>query len=338
VKEDAPILSCRDLRVWFPIRRGILNRIHGYVRAVDGVTLALRQGETLGLVGESGCGKTTLGRALLGLEQSTGGSVEYRGLPAGRCSRKELRLLRRDYQMVFQDPYSSLDPRMSAMELITEGLEYHRAYRPGETRLTAATRLLREVGLNEEVLYRYPHELSGGQRQRLSIARAISTEPKALVCDEPVSALDVSVQSQIIRLLVELQRSRGLSCLFISHDLGIVRLISERIAVMYLGHIVELGTAEEVLSASRHPYTAALVSAIPVPGISDPSKRIVLQGELPSPSNPPSGCPFHPRCPYATEQCRKEAPTLQAGSASGDGHLVACWHCLDATGRGADHA
>ncbi len=310
-QESIPVLSCRDLKVWYPIRRGVFNRVCGHVRAVDGVTLAVSAGETLGVVGESGCGKTTLGRALMGLEAATGGEVAFAGKPLASYGGKEARSMRRQLQMVFQDPYASLDPRMCALEIVTEGLEYNRCYRPGEDRLKAARRLLSEVGLSDEVLYRYPHELSGGQRQRLSIARAISLEPRALICDEPVSAVDVSVQAQVIRLLVQLQKSRHLSCLFISHDLSVVRLMSDRVAVMYLGHIVETGPAAAVLDAPLHPYTQALVSAIPVPGVSDPSRRIVLKGELPSPSNPPPGCPFHPRCPYATEACRRERPVLR---------------------------
>ncbi len=323
------MLSCTNLKVWYPIRRGVLNRVCGYVRAVDGVSLEIHPGETVGLVGESGCGKTTLGRALVGLEESTDGTIEYDGASLTALKGNARRDARRNLQMVFQDPFASLDPRMSAMELVTEGLETHGLYKNGESREEAAARLMREVGLEPETMFRYPHEFSGGQRQRISIARAISLEPKYIVCDEPVSALDVSVQSQVIRLLAELRAKHNLSYLFISHDLSVVRLIAQRVAVMYLGHIVEQGDAKQVLTQPVHPYTQALVSAIPVPGKSDRSKRILLAGEPPSPANPPAGCPFHTRCPKATPRCAQEMPALSLRPQADDPtRLVACW--LDA--------
>ncbi|MGN0867593.1 MAG: ABC transporter ATP-binding protein [Oligosphaeraceae bacterium] len=316
------MLSCTDLRVWYPIRRGVFQRVTGHVHAVDGVSLRLNPGETLGLVGESGCGKTTLGRTLVGLEPPTAGQVFWEGKPLDALPARERKSVRRNLQMIFQDPFSSLDPRMSAMELVTEGLQVHGLYLPGESRQEAAARLMREVGLEPDTMFRYPHEFSGGQRQRLSIARAISLEPRVVVCDEPVSALDVSVQAQVIRLLAQLQKSRGLSYLFISHDLSVVRLLAQRVAVMYLGRVVEEGPAQEVLQNPLHPYTQALVSAIPVPGKSSRSQRILLKGELPSPSHPPVGCPFHPRCPYAREQCSRERPPLAPAGAR---RTLACW-------------
>lgn len=315
------MLSCRDLKVWFPIRSGIFNRVVGHVRAVDGVSLEIPRGQTLGLVGESGCGKTTLGRALIGLETPTGGCVELDGTPVANLKGDAKRKARRNLQMIFQDPFASLDPRMSVMELVTEGLETYGLYKEGESREEAAARLMREVGLEPEGMFRYPHEFSGGQRQRISIARAISLEPDYIVCDEPVSALDVSVQAQVIRLLAELREKHSLSYLFISHDLSVVRLIAQKVAVMYLGHIVEFGNARDVLTAPMHPYTQALVSAIPVPGKSDRTNRIILKGELPSPSNPPTGCPFHTRCPNACDDCRKTLPIL---TPCGSDRLVAC--------------
>lgn len=306
------MLECQDIRVWFPIRQGVFNRIRGYVRAVDGVSLVVNPGETLGLVGESGCGKTTLGRAILGLEQLKSGAITYNHQSLAELSAAERRLARRKLQMIFQDPFASLDPRMSAMEIVTEGLDAWKCYKPGESRSDAAARLMREVGLEPETMYRYPHEFSGGQRQRLSIARALALEPEFIVCDEPVSALDVSVQAQVIRLLASLREKRGLSYLFISHDLSVVRLIAQRVAVMYLGHIVETGPAAQVLSSPLHPYTKALVSAIPIPGQKMQERRIILQGEPPSPANPPAGCPFHPRCPNAKPECAHTMPQLRA--------------------------
>ena len=319
------MLACNDLKVWFPIRRGVLNRVTGHVRAVDGVTLEIRPGETLGLVGESGCGKTTLGRALVGLEAPTGGEITWNGQPIGSLPRAERREMRRNLQMVFQDPFASLDPRMSALELLTEGLDAYHLYRDGESRTDAAARLMREVGLEPESMYRYPHEFSGGQRQRISIARALALEPAFVVCDEPVSALDVSVQAQVIRLLVELREKHRLAYLFISHDLSVVRLIAQRVAVMYLGRIVESGNAQALLDHPLHPYTQALVSAIPVPGKERDGRRIVLQGEPPSPANPPPGCPFHPRCPRARPECAAHAPSLAPAPTPDDpARRIAC--------------
>lgn len=315
------LLEVNDLHVWFPIRKGILNRVAGYVRAVDGVSLTLDEGETLGLVGESGCGKTTLGRAVLGLEKARSGQVLFDGTDFTALPEVRRRLLRRRCQMIFQDPFASLNPRKTVLELVTEGLQFHKLL-GNETAEDAGRRLLADVGMSDDALYRYPHEFSGGQRQRISIARALSLKPGLIICDEPVSALDVSVQAQVINLLMDLRDKYHLSYLFISHDLSVVKVISQTIAVMYLGHIVETGPAEELMENPRHPYTRALLSAVPIPG-KPSSGRIVLKGEMPSPAAPPPGCPFHPRCPYAVPSCAERMPELHAAEGS-QKHLTAC--------------
>jgi oligopeptide/dipeptide ABC transporter ATP-binding protein len=311
----------RDLRTWFPISRGILSRVVGHVKAVDGVSLDIAAGETLGLVGESGCGKTTLARTILRLDRARSGSVTFGGRELLQAPESRIRPLRREIQVVFQDPFSSLNPRMTVINIVTEGLIQHRLLRPRE-RTDAAIRLLKEVGLGPDALHRYPHEFSGGQRQRISVARAISMRPRLVVCDEPVSALDVSVQAQVINLLMDLRDSHGLAYLFISHDLNVVRHISQRVAVMYLGRIVEQGDTEGVIGSPRHPYTRALLSAVPRFS-AEPSRRIVLSGDVPSPSRPPPGCHFHPRCPYAVDACRLTDPPLDP-PADAPGRLVAC--------------
>ena len=307
-RQPDPILTIRDLKTWFPIKRGILSRCVGHVKAVDGVSLTVHAGETLGLVGESGCGKTTLGRTILGLEQATAGDIRFRNESLAGLSERRMREVRRQIQMIFQDPFSSLNPRMTVMDIITEGLVQHGLLEG--SREKAAERLMSEVGLAASSMYRYPHEFSGGQRQRISVARALSLNPDFIVCDEAVSALDVSVQAQVINLLMDLRERHNLSYLFISHDLSVVKLISRRVAVMYLGHIVENGPSVAVMERPLHPYTQALVSAIPVPR-KDKGERTILAGELPSPANPPPGCPFHTRCPRAMPICRREWPRVR---------------------------
>ena len=323
-----PLVSIDNIKVWFPIRKGVFNRVVGNVRAVDGVSLDIQPGETMGLVGESGCGKTTIGRAIIGLQSLTSGRILFDGQDIAQLGHDERRQFCRSCQMVFQDPFSSLNPRMTVLDIITEALVYHGIIVSRE-REAKALELLAEVGMGRDALNRYPHEFSGGQRQRISIARALSLNPKFIVCDEPVSALDVSVQAQVINLLMDLREKHALSFLFISHDLSVVRLISHRVAVMYLGHIVEVGRAEDVLENPLHPYTQALLSAVPRPG-KNSMDRIILKGELPSPANPPSGCPFHPRCPHATAECRAALPQL-----AGEGHKCACYFAASAKGRGA---
>jgi oligopeptide/dipeptide ABC transporter ATP-binding protein len=301
------ILEVNQLKTYFPIRRGVMARTVGYVRAVDGVSFMIPHRTILGLVGESGCGKTTIARSIVGLVKPISGEIRFLGKNLIGLNPRELKPLRRRLQMIFQDPVASLNPRMNVLDIITEGLVAYRMIE--ETPISHAERLLKEVGLEGDAVHRYPHEFSGGQRQRINIARAISLKPDFIVCDEPVSALDVSVQAQIINLLMDLRDRYGLSYLFISHDLSVVNHIADRIAVMYLGEIVELGSARELILHPKHPYTRALVDAIPIPGI-EKKEKTPLKGEIPSPSNPPPGCRFHPRCPEAMAVCRIERPSL----------------------------
>ncbi|MDL1983590.1 MAG: ABC transporter ATP-binding protein [Deltaproteobacteria bacterium] len=300
-----PILEIKNLKTWFPIKRGIMARTAGYVKAVDGISMHLYKGETLGLVGESGCGKTTLGRTLLRLEKPQKGKILFLGKNLLDLKRKKLKKMRKRIQMIFQDPLTSLNPRMNVLDIVTEGLVEHKIIKNNKE--DHAKRLMKEVGLDENSIYRYPHEFSGGQRQRISIARSISLKPDLLVCDEPVSALDVSVQAQIINLLLDLRDSYNLSYIFISHDISIVSNIANRIAVMYLGKIVEQGPASDIINNPMHPYTKALISAVPTPGIYK-KKKIVLKGETPSPSSPPPGCRFHTRCPEVMDICGNIEP------------------------------
>ncbi len=299
-----PLLSVHDLRTWYPIRRGVLNRARGFVKAVDGVSFAVEKGRTLGLVGESGCGKTSLGRSLAGLEAPRSGEILFQGEPVPPGNKRG-KVWRKRIQMIFQDPFSSLNPRMTVMDIVTEGQAEHGMLAGSKEQ--AAREILSRVGLDENAVFRYPHEFSGGQRQRISVARAISLNPDLVVCDEAVSALDVSVQAQVIRLLKNLQEELSLSYLFISHDLAVVSTLSHEVAVMYLGRIVEHGPTAEVLRNPRHPYTQALISAVPRPG-KDKRMRIILHGEPPSPARPPAGCRFHPRCPHVMEVCHAVDP------------------------------
>lgn len=322
------ILKANHLKKYYPIRTGVLRRVVGRVKAVDDVSFELRKGETLGIVGESGCGKSTTGRLLVQLEAPTAGTVEYGGAEITKNA-GELRRLRRDIQMVFQDPYTSLDPRMTVGDIIAEPLYIHKRELNLRGRERERVReLLDQVGLNPEHINRYPHEFSGGQRQRIGIARGIALNPKVLVCDEPVSALDVSVQAQVVNLMERLQRELGLSYVFIAHDLAVVRHISHRVAVMYLGQIVEMGDKDQIYNHPMHPYTQALLSAAPVPDpvIQAKRERIMLTGDVPSPAKPPRGCRFHTRCWRAQESCAGEQPPLQI-SHPGNlvDHEVACY-------------
>ena len=316
------LLVVRNLRKWFPIRKGFFNLHAGDVKAVDGISFFLRKGETLGLVGESGCGKSTAGRTILRLIDATDGSAEFEGRNIFTMEKDELRRMRRRAQIVFQDPFSSLNPRMTVGDMLREVLAIHKLAK-GQAATDRIAELLRVVGLRPEHAVRYPHEFSGGQRQRLGIARALAVEPEMIVCDEPVSALDVSVQAQVINLLQDLQTKLGLSYLFIAHDLSVVEHISDRVAVMYLGRIVELADADELYRNPLMPYTQALLSAVPIPDPRVRRERIVLQGDVPSPANPPSGCPFHPRCqhPLKDADCAKIVPPL---ADKGGGHFAAC--------------
>ena len=326
------LLEIRDLRTYFPIRSPLLSRHLGDVRAVDGVTLDVEDGETLGLVGESGCGKSTLGRSILRLIEPTGGSIEFEGRNMLALGYAEMRDMRRRMQIIFQDPYASLNPRMRVGEIIGEGLRIH-GLASGPERRDVVMRILNRVGLREDHYDRYPHEFSGGQRQRIGIARALVFQPRMIIADEPVSALDVSIQAQILNLLDELQSEFRLTYIFISHDLRVVEHVSHRVAIMYLGKIVEVGGSKAIYADARHPYTRALLSAVPMPDPDAKNKRdrVLLQGDVPSPANPPTGCSFHPRCPFAEKICAEIEPPLEE---DGDGHLIAC-HVFGPDGKGA---
>jgi oligopeptide transport system ATP-binding protein len=316
-----PLLSVRNLEKRFPVTGGFLGRTLEHVHAVDGVSFDLAEGETLGLVGESGCGKSTTGRCILRLIEPSAGEIRFDGKDVRAMAPRELRGLARGMQIIFQDPFASLNPRMTVGSIIGEALTIHGLARDAREYDERVASLLQTVGLNPDYRRRFPHEFSGGQRQRIGIARALAVSPRLIVCDEPVSALDVSIQAQVINLLEDLQRRFGLAYLFIAHDLSVVEHISRRVAVMYLGRIVELASSRELYSAPKHPYTEALLSAVPVPDPAAKKKRIVLQGDVPNPIHPPAGCHFHPRCPHAMERCRGEAPQLREVS---PGHLAAC--------------
>ncbi len=317
------ILEVRNLVKHFQVGGGFLSGAPAVVKAVDGVSFSIRRGETLGLVGESGCGKTTTGRCVLQLERPTSGQVLFEGRDLTALSEAELRPVRRRIQVIFQDPYSSLNPRMTVGQMISEPLSVHRIVPDRASRAARVQELLRQAGLLPAMAHRYPHELSGGQRQRVGIARALAMEPSLIICDEPVSALDVSIQAQIINLLEDLQAELGLTYLFVAHDLSVVRHISDRVAVMYLGKIVEITDRKSLYEDPQHPYTRALLSAVPIPDPEIEARRehVVLGGEVPSPLNPPSGCVFHPRCPIAIPECRGDVPALREVK---PGHLAAC--------------
>jgi peptide/nickel transport system ATP-binding protein/oligopeptide transport system ATP-binding protein len=315
------LVQVKDLVKYFPVRGGLLQRVVAWVQAVESVSFNIKQGETLGLVGESGCGKTTVGRTILRLIPATKGDVIFAGKSVFAANSRELKELRRDMQIIFQDPFSSLDPRMPVGESIGEGLLVH-GMRNRKERFDLVIETLRKVGLEDYHARRYPHEFSGGQRQRIGIARALALRPKFIVCDEPVSALDVSIQAQVLNILKELQHEFNLTYLFIAHNLSVVEHISDRVAVMYLGKMVELADRDELYRNPLHPYTQALMSAIPVPDPTLKRERIILKGDVPSPLRPPSGCRFHPRCPVALEHCAHEEPEFREAS---PGHWVACW-------------
>ena len=315
------LVEVNHLVKYFPVRAGLLQRVVNQVKAVDDVSFIVHKGETLGLVGESGCGKTTVGRSMLRLIEPTSGSVRFEGKDVLALKGNELKAVRRDMQIIFQDPYASLDPRVPIGESIMEGLHIHRIGSPKE-RVDIMLETLKKVGLEDYHARRYPHEFSGGQRQRIGIARALALRPSFIICDEPVSALDVSIQSQVLNILRDLQKEFGLTYLFIAHNLSVVEHVSDRVAVMYLGKMVELTSRDELYRNPMHPYTKALMSAIPIPNPRLKRQRIVLKGDVPSPLNPPRGCRFHPRCPVAIEKCSQEEPEFLELT---PGHWVACW-------------
>ncbi len=331
---QAPLLQVKDLKMHFAVRGGVFRRRVGTVHAVDGVTFSLNHGETLGLVGESGCGKSTLGRTVIRLNEPTAGSIVFGGTELAHLSGRQLRPLRTQIQMIFQDPFSSLNPRNTVGAILEGPLALHGLAESVAQRKKKVLELLDKVGLPEDAYNKFPHEFSGGQRQRIGVARAISLSPSLVICDEAVSALDVSVQSQVLNLLLELQRDMNLSYLFISHDLAVVRHMSDRVAVMYLGRIVELTDADSIYERAAHPYTQALLSAIPEPTPETREKvRQTLHGDVPSPISPPSGCHFHTRCPWATDRCRKESPVLRQYDQNEREHQVAC-HFPNASAKG----
>jgi oligopeptide/dipeptide ABC transporter ATP-binding protein len=323
------LLEVSGLKKHYPVREGLFGRVTGRVHAVDGISFWIAEGETLGLVGESGCGKSTAGKTLLRLVDPTAGEIRWRGRRIDGLSPAQMRPFRRELQVVFQDPYASLNPRMRAADIVGEPIRNFETASGGEIRERVAG-LFEKVGLRPDQMIKYPYEFSGGQRQRLGIARALALKPRLIVCDEPVSALDVSVQAQVINLLMDLQQDMGLSYLFVAHDLGVVEHISHRVAVMYLGQIVELAPTRELFARPQHPYTEALLSAVPVPDPQAQRHRIILAGDVPSPIHPPSGCRFHTRCPYVMDRCRTEAPAIRE---TAPGHLVAC-HLREGTVAG----
>lgn len=314
------ILEVRNLKKHYPIRKGFFAKQVGAVKAVDGITLSVEQGETLAVVGESGCGKSTTGRTILRLIEPTEGEIMFNGTDVRSLDTEQLRRFRTDMQMVFQDPYASLDPRWTVQRILEEPLRTHEAGKNSELK-SRVEQLMEVVGLSPYQAHRFPHEFSGGQRQRIGIARALALNPKFIVCDEPVSALDVSIQAQVLNLMQDLQEQYGLTYMFISHDLSVVKFISDRVAVMYLGRIVELAPTKDLFAKPLHPYTQALMSAVPVPNPGLKKSRIVLTGDVPNPETPPSGCAFHPRCPFAMEKCRKDEPVLRELDS---GHQVSC--------------